>query len=151
VLGGIWALSGDNPNTPNKIEGWDPLFSRWPKWSELYLYTLIPEKGVGYWSNDHFTQLEGGFSPWKPVQIRATWYHHDAFHPHSGTPVLFGNGTRRGDDIQLYGEFVINKHIKGHLLYDAFVPGDFYSGTTAGYFLRGEMSYSFKGSFAFHK
>ncbi len=151
LLGGIWALSGDNPNTPNKVEGWDPLFSRWPKWSELYLYTLIPEKGVGYWSNDRFTQVEGGFSPWKPISVRATWYHHDAFHPHPGTPAIFSSGTVRGDDVQVYGEFVINKHLKGHLLYDAFLPGSFYAGTSSGYFLRGEMSYSFKGSFALHK
>jgi len=133
------------------VEGWDPLFSRWPKWSELYLYSLIPEKGVGYWSNDRFAQLEVGFKPWKPLNIRATWYRHSAFHPHSGTVAIFSGGTRRGDDVQVYGEFVVNSHVKGHLLYDAFVPGDFYTGGATGYFLRGEISYSLNGSFALHK
>lgn len=51
TLGGFY-LSGDNPTT-TKNEGWDPLWSRWPKWSESYIYTQILEnKGkVGYWSN----------------------------------------------------------------------------------------------------
>ncbi len=37
-------MSGDDPAT-SKIEGWDPLFSRWPKWSELYIYSQVPGEG----------------------------------------------------------------------------------------------------------
>lgn len=49
VLGGI-LLSGDDPSTP-RAEGWDPIFSRWPKWSESYIYTLAQEIRSAYWSN----------------------------------------------------------------------------------------------------
>ncbi len=37
-------MSGDDPSTDDN-EGWDPLFSRWPKWSELYIYSLATEGG----------------------------------------------------------------------------------------------------------
>ena len=40
---GVVYLSGDNPNTSDKREAWDPLFSRNPYWNELYIYTLVNE------------------------------------------------------------------------------------------------------------
>jgi hypothetical protein len=50
-LGGAY-LSGDDPNTTNKVEAWDPLFSRWPWMSELYVLSYGTETGiVGYWTN----------------------------------------------------------------------------------------------------
>src|SRR5512137_2496623 len=49
VLGGI-LLSGDDPATA-RVEGWDPIFSRWPKWSESYIYTFTRESRQAYWSN----------------------------------------------------------------------------------------------------
>ena len=37
-----WAGPASRATTPTTTanEGWDPLFSRYPKWSELYIYTL---------------------------------------------------------------------------------------------------------------
>ena len=43
LLLGWTGLSGDDPATTTN-EGWDPLFARYPKWSELYIYTLASEK-----------------------------------------------------------------------------------------------------------
>jgi len=40
----LWALSGDNPRTRNRIENWDPLFSQWPEWSDMYVYTPVEGK-----------------------------------------------------------------------------------------------------------
>jgi len=34
------------------------LYSRWPKWSELYIYSQVPEKGVAYWTNLNMWQAE---------------------------------------------------------------------------------------------
>jgi hypothetical protein len=33
------------------MEGWDPIFSRWPKWSESFIYTFTRESRPSYWSN----------------------------------------------------------------------------------------------------
>ncbi|MGZ5470017.1 MAG: hypothetical protein ACXWG5_12760, partial [Candidatus Aminicenantales bacterium] len=48
TLGGI-LLSGDDPATA-RMEGWDPIFSRYPKWSESYIYTFTRESRQAYWS-----------------------------------------------------------------------------------------------------
>ena len=52
-------LSGDDPATAG-MEGWDPIFSRWPKWSESYIYTLTRESRPSYWSN--LTSLYGSLA-----------------------------------------------------------------------------------------
>ena len=148
VLGGYWILSGDNPNTPNKIEGWDPIFSRWPKWGDLYLYATVPEKGVGYATNNRFSQLEAGFSPYNFLHLRTTWYHQDAFFPFPGTSKIFGTGTERGNLLQARGDFTINSHFSGHVVYEGFLPGSFYSHQSSGFFLRGEVLYCYTGKIA---
>ena len=59
---GFWALSGDDPATPAN-ENWDPLFSRWPKWSDLYIYSQVPENGAAYWTNLGMGQAEAHRHP----------------------------------------------------------------------------------------
>jgi len=45
-------MSGDDPATTDKNEGWNPLFSRYPQISELYSLTLLTETGIpAYWTN----------------------------------------------------------------------------------------------------
>lgn len=146
VLGGYWILSGDNPATPNQIEGWDPIFSRWPKWGDLYLYATIPEKGVGYATNDHFSQLEAGFSPFDFLHFRTTWYHQDAFFPFPGTNKIFGAGTERGNLVQGRADVRINSQLSGHVVYEGFLPRSFYSHPSSGFFLRGEVIYTYRGA-----
>jgi len=142
-----WAMSGDNPQTPNVIEGWDPLFSRWPKWGgDLSLYSLIPENGVGYASNDRFSQLEAGLSPLKHINVRGTWYHHDAFHPMKSGTGVFGGGNYRGELMQIRSDIVLGPSVKGHVLYERFLPGDFYREQPPGHFFRMEITYSFKST-----
>lgn len=145
---GYWAMSGDDPRTPASIEGWDPIFSRWPKWGDLTLYSYIPEEGVGYTSNDRFSQLEAGISPIKRLSLRGSWYHHDAFHPRPAGTTIFGLGTYRGELLQFRGDIVLSENLRGHVLYERFLPGDFYQHHSSGSFFRMEMSYSFQGSFA---
>jgi len=145
ILGGYWAMSGDDPST-SKIEGWDPIFSRWPKWSELYIYSQVRERGVAYETNDRFLQFEGGFNPVKKVGIRGTWYHHNAFHAFPGSAAVYGTGTGRGDNFQVRTDITLNNYVKGHLLYESLSPGNFYKNDGLGYFFRAEITYTFKGS-----
>jgi hypothetical protein len=144
---GYWAMSGDDPSTPGTNEGWDPLFSRWPKWSELYIYSQVKERGAAYWTNVGMWQAETTFSPWKPILVRATYYHLQAFHPFAGSPSIFGTGKSRGDMFQVRMDFKVNNSFKGHVLYESESPGDFYSAQNGGYFLRFEVTYTFKHMF----
>jgi Alginate export len=152
ILAGYWAMSGDDPRTPNRVSGWDPLFSRWPKLGgDLTLYSYIPEGGVGYASNDRFSQLESGFSPIRYVSLRGTWYHHDAFHPMPSGTTLFGSGTYRGELFQVRSDIVLNPNVKGHILYERYLPGDFHLHDSPGHFFRMEISYSFNGTLPLKK
>lgn len=148
---GYTALSGDDPNKPGTLNGFDPLFSRWPKWSELYLYSLVPERGVAYWTNIKMAQIEGGLHPIKPLTLRATWYEQSAFHPFAKNPVVFASGTHRGENYQARAEYVFNQSWKCHLLYEKYVPGNFYAGGAAGFFVQAQVVYRFSATlFAGH-
>ena len=132
-LGGIY-LSGDD-NTTNKMEGWDPVFSRWPIWSESYIYTLIKEyKGrVAYWSN--FASLYGKlkFTLMKDLSFNIDYHH--MFAPQIAAAGSFpgGTGNTRGDLIIAKLLFNINSNISGHLLWEKFIPGNYYFAGANGY------------------
>lgn len=146
AMGGYWGMSGDDPATKDRLEGWNPIFSRWPKWSELYLYTLWREVGVGYWTNISMWQGEAGFAPAKPLDFRVTYYHMDSFHPFEGSPSLYGSGTRRGEMFQARMGVRAGKNWQGHVLWENILPGGFYRGQDNAYFLRFEIIYQIKGA-----
>jgi hypothetical protein len=140
-------MSGDDPSTGSN-EAWDPLFSRWPKWSELYIFTLAGEKGAAYWTNLGMWQAEALASPWKPLSLRATYYKMSAFHPFPGSATTFGAGKDRGDLFELRADVTAGKHWKGHILGERLAPGDFYAGTDPAWFFRVEVIYTFKHELA---
>ena len=144
ALAGYWGMSGDDPATPGRIEGWDPLFARWPKWSELYIYSQFREKGVAYWTNTGLWQAEFGASPAKALDLRLTWYRMDAYHPFAGSPAIFSNGTFRGNHLQARLGVNLTKQWSGHVLWESQHPGSFYTGRDMGYFLRFEVIFQQK-------
>jgi hypothetical protein len=148
VQAGYWALSGDDPKT-STVEGWDPLFSRWPKWSELYIYSQIKETGVSYWTNVGMWQAEAGFKPTPRMQTRFTYYHMSAFHTFPGSKSYFGTGLGRGNMLQAYAEMKLDDHWTTHALWESMAPGDFYGPQDRGYFIRFQIAYLFKTNVAF--
>ncbi len=146
---GYWGMSGSDPAKPGTIGNWDPLFSRWPKWSEGYIYTQFKENGVAYWTNTGMWQGEGVYVPWKPLSLRGTFYEMRAYHPYPGSKALYSTGTGRGEEYQLRADLTVNKNWRGHVLYEGHVPGSFYAGKDPGYFFRLEVSYLFTGQVPF--
>ncbi|MFO7723422.1 MAG: hypothetical protein R6V49_09415 [Bacteroidales bacterium] len=125
-LGGFW-LSGDNINTDNQ-EGWDPLFSRWPKWSESYIYTSLKENTgkIAYWSNIASAYLQTRFNLGPMIELDLACYQLYAPEQTRTTAYLSGTGQNRG--VLLTGKlgYKISKNLTGHLMWDHFSPGDFY-------------------------
>jgi hypothetical protein len=121
--------------------GWDPLFSRSAKWSELYLYTLSSERGLAYWSNMYFPQVEVGVSPTKFLRIRTTYQDFNAFKPYQGPAAMYSTGEHRGQNWQFRADLTGGKHWKAHAVYETFHPGSFYTSHDAAHFLRFEVSY----------
>ncbi|NTV74553.1 MAG: hypothetical protein HGA66_10140, partial [Holophaga sp.] len=124
--------------------GWDPLFSRWPKWSELYIYSQPAEKGVGYWTNTGMVEAEVRVSPFPFLDLRGTYYHMAAFQAPAAVNGTFGAGKNRGDLWQARLDLKLDERLKGHVLYERLSPGDFYSVRNPGYFFRMEMTYTFR-------
>jgi hypothetical protein len=139
---GYVGLSGDDPSS-STLEGWTPVASRWPKWSELYIYSLASERGAAYWTNLGMWQVEATAAPSRRLGLRATYYHMSAYHPFAGSPAVFAKGTTRGDLLQVRADVTLSSALKGHLLYESHEPGSFYTGQDRGYFFRWEVSYAF--------
>jgi hypothetical protein len=140
---GWMGFSGDDSAT-TRDEGWDPIFARGAKWSELYLYTLPGERGVGYWTNLSLLQVEVQAAPAKAVNLRATYYRMGAFHAFPGDPTVFATGKKRGDLLQFRADVKANDYLRGHLVGEHLSPGDYYVGQDPAWFWRVEVIASFQ-------
>lgn len=136
-------LSGDDPATSAK-EGWDPLFSRWPKWSELYVYSQVPEAGVATWSNLRLWEATVQAKPQAKVGLRASLFWMRAVQPVTGKGPIFAMGLSRGRLVEFRADFTFSEQWQGHLLYERLDPGTFYSGPDAGRFFRVEAIYTLR-------
>ncbi|MCF7838077.1 MAG: alginate export family protein [Candidatus Marinimicrobia bacterium] len=140
---GYYYLSGDDPET-GKDEGWNPLWARWPQYSELYVYAFDAE-GAGRWSNVSLPYLSLTAKPHDRVQVKALAGYLSA--PEKNGP---GTGSERGWLYTLLTELQLGKNLllaqdqlKGHLLLEVVEPGDYYKVTDTAYFARWELLYSF--------
>lgn len=146
LSGGLTLLSGDDPETTEN-EGWNPVFSRWPKWSELYIYSYLGEeiqgaRRVAYWTNLMQPYISWNCSPTPKINVTATFLHLRALQ----TRMLGAeeSGNARGNELQLWVKFNLSKSLSAHILYDHFFPGDYYAdGSDSGQFIRGELMYKF--------
>ena len=118
---------------------WNPLFSRWPKWSEMLIYSQFREAGPAYWTNTGMWFGEANISPWKPVNFRLTYYR------------MYAGRVLRGDMPQVRFDVKVNKSWSGHVLYEHMAPGDYYPGRSQAYFLRFEGVYSWQGKSVFNR
>lgn len=146
LMVGWTGLSGDDPATTAN-EGWDPLFSRYPKWSELFIYTLGSERGGAYWTNLTLLQAEARMTPVKALDLRATYYRMGAFHPFPGKASIYAKGLVRGDLFEGRADYQLCEGWKTHVVAERMAPGGFYAGTDPGWFFRFEVSYAFKRTF----
>ncbi len=119
-------LSGDDADTGDKIEGWDPLFARFPKWSESYIYTQIKECGVANWTNfqSFYAHLSLRFSN----DITWLWGYQllGAFEKMPVIAGFNGSGTKRGTLIQTNLEYKMNQYLSMHAIWEHFNPDDYY-------------------------
>jgi len=143
IVGGYWAMSGADPASTTVNGNFDPIFARWPKFSELYLYSQLREYGIGMNTNINQAQAEMGISPWKPISWRLTYFRMGAYHPFPGNPAIFGAGTSRGDLVVSRLDYTINKYWSGHTTIEHMTPGDFYKARNPSYFVQIDFSYRF--------
>ncbi len=143
-------LSGDKPST-SKHEGWNPLFSRWPMWSELLVFTIVNEnlkdgKTPAYWTNMliYRANVKLNFSTNTNLSL---WYNYlRADQSTQGlNPAMFSNsGKDRGHLPQAMLNHKFTKNIDGYLLAEYFIPKGFYSkDANDALFFRWQLQYRF--------
>jgi hypothetical protein len=134
-------LSGDDPNTSDTNERFDPLWGRWPQISELLVYNSTTGPRPVEWGNYHRFQVGYSFNPAK--QLTFSLDYHAYFAPEDEVAPLNRGGDFRGHLLISQLEYVFNKHLKGHLRSEFFFPGDYYTGsanqTDMETFLRAEV------------
>ena len=137
-------LSGDNPST-QADEGFDVLWGRWPRFSEMIIYTYAGETRIADFTNLHRVSLGWTGHPREKLELCSD-YHllFAAQNPLEGQPG-FGGGGFRGQLISGVLKYQFTPQLSGHLLGELFCPGDYYDddrGDPAA-FLRAQLVYSF--------
>ena len=122
---------------------WDPLFSRWPKWSESYIYTQIKESKVAYWSNLVAITSGMDFIFDKNISFTFDYLHLIAVKTVDlKWPFINSHENTRGNLFISKLDYKINKYFTGHLLWEYFNPGDFYFSEADSYnWFRFELMY----------
>jgi len=153
TLGGAWNnrlhlgyefLSGDDPNTPGRNEAFDPLWGRWPQWSELYgPYTYGMETRTGETTN--LQRLNLGWVAQVHPKAELSLDYHLLFADENskcGTAGFSCVDKLRGHLFTAWLRAKFDKQVSGHLLAEYLLPGDYYvtpKGDNA-YFLRAELN-----------
>ncbi len=151
-------LSGDDRNTKND-EAFDNLWGRWPRWSEIGLYSSAAEFAgkIGNECNLHRIGPSWSFTPARNLDFSAAYYALFAEQDvatRGATTLFAGNentvnglytdhGLFRGHFLQAVLKYKFSKHAVGHLWAEFELPGNYYASRSAWYFLRPEISFSF--------
>ena len=151
-------MSGDDPSS-DKNEGFDQLWGRWPRWSELYIYSYIPETGRVSESGNIIRFGPGwSITPAKNLTFSTDYYAlfaDRAFSTDSGglppsgasktSGGAFGTGTFRGHFLQTVLKYKFSQHVSGHLWGEFLWMGDYYASANRDMmtYLRAELLFTF--------
>lgn len=130
-------------------EEWNPIFARWPQYSELFVYSFgPPDGGIGRWSNVSMPHIDFSIAPCKGYKTELLLGY--MFAPEDNGA---GGGHNRGWLFTWWNHFTIAEKLfcqtdklGGHFLLELMDPGDYYTGDQREHtavFARAELSYSF--------
>jgi hypothetical protein len=121
-------LSGDDPGSSGTDQGWDPIWGRWPQWSEMLGSTYSRETRQMEHTNLQRLDFGWGCSPSRWLDLSFNYMPLFApSNPFSSRPGYSPSGSFRGNYLQAIGRFKISDHLSAHLWSEVFVPGNYYS------------------------
>lgn len=132
---GYITMSGDDQST-TKVEGWNPLFSRYPQISELYSLTLLTETGIpAYWTNIKIYRALVKLTPVEDTRLELSYNYLQSDKTFSAAasspfaPMFSGTNKNRGQLIigKLSRKF--SPTLDGYVTVEQFLPDNFYSST----------------------
>lgn len=137
-------LSGDDPDDAAD-QAFDPLWGRWPQWSELMIYQWPLETRVAQATN--LLRLNLGWAAQVHPTTLLTFDYHALFanEETTRTPAqlanLSGDDRFRGHLLTAWLKTRLNEHLAGHLVAEYLAPGEFYAAQRRdeAYFVRAEL------------
>ena len=126
-LGYAYLSGEENPNTGDD-SGWDPVFSKWPWISELYIMGYAIERGEpAYWTNLQLFRAKLDMNVTQKTGLSLAYNYLMANEPQTTGAPFFGDGYERGHLGHIILTHKFNQNIDGHLHFEYFKPGDFYA------------------------
>lgn len=138
-------LSGDDPST-SADEAFDPLWGRWPQWSELMIYQWPLESRVGEATNMHRVNLgvETQVHPTTTFMLdyHALWADQKTTRTAAQMVNISGEDRFRGHLFTAWLKTKLSKHVSGHLVGEYLLPGDYYAENRRNdsFFVRAEVT-----------
>lgn len=143
-------LSGDDPNSTGTDEMFDILWGRWPRWSELYIYSYIYETGGRIAQMNNVGRIGPSWtgSPIKKLTLSAMY---NAMVAPEATPTrrigpaagsFSYDGHFRGHYVQAVAKYQFSKNLNAHLWAEGVWQGDYYANHDFTSFLRAEVMFT---------
>lgn len=138
-------MSGDRPGT-GTYEGFDPLWGRWPRFSELYIYTNAAETRQSDPSNMHRVAFGHTVSLFPRLEMLSDY--HLLFadqNTYRDRPLFSDSGRFRGQLITWWLRYAFTPQVSGHVMAEFFFPGDYYanSNNDPATFVRTELVFTY--------
>ncbi len=138
-------LSGNTPGSGTN-GAFDPLWGRWPQWSELYVYTYAGETRIAETTNLDRVAVGYQVKPTDKMQIDLDY--HVLFaneNTDRGTAGFASSGNFRGQLFTSVLRYKFNKYLAGHLWGEYFIPGNYYASPkdSDAVYLRAELVFTF--------
>jgi len=138
-------LSGDDPDSRSD-QAFDPLWGRWPQWSELMIYQWPLESRVGEATNLHRLNLGWGIQAHETTSFtldyHALWADEKSTRTQAQLANISGDDRFRGHLFTGWVKTKFNKHVAGHLVAEYLAPGNYYAENRRddSYFVRAELN-----------
>lgn len=136
-------LSGDQTGSKGTNEAFDPLWGRWPMWTDLLGFTYARETRAQEITNLHRVGPGWSFVPCKHAEIQANYFLLFADeNTRGGQPGFSADGRCRGQFVSAFLKFFFTDHLTGQFQAEFFMPGNYYSSamSDAATFFRYEMA-----------
>lgn len=139
-------LSGDRAGTDTN-EAFNPLWGRWPQWSEVMIYAYAPEERIANVTNLHRVWYGWQADPTKKLQLQVRYHllFSDRNTFEQTNPDRFGGGCFRGQVVTGIARYKFNRFLSGHLQAEYFKPDGYYAPDRddGAIFMRAEMVFAF--------
>jgi hypothetical protein len=119
-------LSGNRPSTGD-YEGFDVLWGRWARFSNIYADAVRVDSRAGDYTNLHRVGPGWSVSPTDKATIATDYFLLFADQAQDGASGSSDSGLFRGQLVSSALTYKFNKHISGELVGELYFPGNYYS------------------------